>query len=76
MPRYHFDLVDRTTVADQGGHECDDESEAFAVASALAAKLHECRPDLRQKGFRILVTDQDGEEIYSAPLDPLNFGFG
>jgi hypothetical protein len=76
MRKYHFDLVDKTTVADQGGQECASDDQAIDVATQLALKLHALRPELRKRGFKILVTDQDGEEIHVAPLDPPDLRFG
>lgn len=69
MPRYHFDLVDKTTIADQGGQMLADEDEAMRVADTLARELRVVRPDLIGKGYMILVTDEDGREVYRARID-------
>jgi hypothetical protein len=69
MPRYHFDLVDKTTSADQGGQMLTDEDEAMRVADTLARELRVVRPDLIGKGYMILVTDEDGREVYRARID-------
>jgi hypothetical protein len=69
MPRYHFDLVDSKTVADQGGQLLEDETMAIHVADRLAEELSDARPELRGKGFKVLVSDADGERIHEAPLD-------
>lgn len=69
MPRYHFDLIDSKTVADQGGQLLEDESLAIEVADRLAHELSLSRPELRGKGFKVLVTDADGERVHEAPLD-------
>ncbi|WP_375160973.1 hypothetical protein [Bradyrhizobium sp. RDT46] len=69
MPRFHFDLVDTTTVADQGGQLLEDSSMAIQIADRLAQELSEARPELRGKGFKILVTDADGEHVHEAALD-------
>jgi hypothetical protein len=76
VKKYHFDLVDRTTIADQGGHECAGDYQAVEVATQLALKLHATRPDLREKGFKILVTNEDGEQIHIAPLDASDMRLG
>jgi hypothetical protein len=36
MPRYHFNLVDSKTVADQGGAEISDDMQAMDVAEQIA----------------------------------------
>jgi|EndMetStandDraft_4_1072995.scaffolds.fasta_scaffold1313162_1 hypothetical protein len=69
MPRYHFDLIDSTTVADQGGQLLEDESMAIEVADRLAQELSVVRPELRGKGYKVLVTNADGERVHEAPLD-------
>jgi hypothetical protein len=72
MPRYHFHLVDRKTVAEQGGQLLEDWSMAIRVADRLAQELSETRRELRGKGFKILVTDADGEHVHEASLDNSN----
>ena len=69
MPRYHFDLVNKTTSADQGGQILPDDDEAIKVADTLARELRVARPDLIGKGYKILVTDEDGREVYRARID-------
>jgi hypothetical protein len=69
VPRYHFDLVDSTTVADQGGRIIADDVMAADVADRLAQKLFAIRKELRGKSFFILVTNAEGEEIHRAPID-------
>jgi len=69
MPRYHFDLVDTKTVADQGGQLLEDDLVAVQVADRLAEELTRNRPELQGKGYKVLVTDADGERVHEAPLD-------
>ncbi|UWU95563.1 DUF6894 family protein [Bradyrhizobium sp. CB1015] len=69
MPRYHFDLVDSKTVADEGGAELPDDMQALDVAEEIARRLLEQRPELKGRHFSILVTNDDGEEIGRVPLD-------
>jgi uncharacterized protein DUF6894 len=71
MPRYHFDLVDSRTVADQGGQVLADDFMASEVADRLAEELRSVRPELRGKGYAILVTNDEGEEVHRAQLDKL-----
>jgi hypothetical protein len=72
MPRYHFDLVDSKTVADEGGQELPDDAAAEQVAKEIAARLRKERPQLKNRNFAILVTNQDGEQIFRAPIDFAN----
>jgi hypothetical protein len=54
VPRYHFDLVDSTTVADQGGRIVADDVMAADVADRLAQQLFDIRKELRGKIFTSL----------------------
>src|SRR5436190_18118784 len=72
MPRYHFDLVDSKTVADEGGQELPDDATAEKVAKEIAARLREEQPQLKNHNFAVLVTNQDGERIFRAPIDLAN----
>jgi hypothetical protein len=68
MPRYHFDLIDHTTVEDKGGQVLADDVMASDVADRLAEDLYQVRPELRGKGYSILVSDAEGETIHEAPV--------
>jgi hypothetical protein len=59
MPRYHFDLVDHTTVEHKGGQILADDIVAAGVADELARRVYEVRPELHGKGYSILVTNAD-----------------
>ncbi|MBR1168181.1 DUF6894 family protein [Bradyrhizobium sp. DASA03005] len=72
MPRYHFDLVDSKTVADEGGAELPDDMQALDVAEEIARRLLAQRPELKGRHFAILVTNEDGEEIGRVPLDVMH----
>jgi hypothetical protein len=69
MPRYHFDLVDHTTVEDHGGQILTDDLTAADVADELARRIFEVRPELRGQGYWILVTDAEGQEVHRARID-------
>jgi hypothetical protein len=69
VPRYHFDLVDSHTVADEGGAEMPDDIVAMDAAELLAKRLLQERPELKDRAFAILVTNDDGEEVCRIPLD-------
>ena len=72
MPRYHFYLVDSQTVADKGGHELPDNATAENVAKHLAERLRGDLPELRNRNFAIVVTDEDGERVCRIPIDLSN----
>jgi hypothetical protein len=69
MPRYHFDLVDHNTVEDKGGQALADDVMASDVADRLAEELYQVRPELRGKGYSILVSGPDGETVHNAPVE-------
>jgi hypothetical protein len=69
MPFYHFDLINSRNVADEGGAELADDIGAMDSADALARRLLDQHPSLRNQQFAILVTNDDGDEICRVPLD-------
>lgn len=69
MPFYHFDLINSRTVTDEGGAELADDIGAMDSADALARRLLDQHPSLRNRQFAILVTNDDGDEICRVPLD-------
>ncbi|MEA2795774.1 MAG: hypothetical protein QOI87_3154 [Bradyrhizobium sp.] len=69
MPRYHFDLVDSKTAADEGGAELSDDVAAMDTAETLAKRLLQERPDLKNRHYAILVTNGNGDEVCRIPLD-------
>jgi hypothetical protein len=72
MPFYHFDLINSRTVADEGGAELPDDIMAMDSADALARRLLDEYPDLRNQHYAVLVTNDDGDEICRVPLDILH----
>ncbi|WP_029582657.1 hypothetical protein [Bradyrhizobium sp. URHD0069] len=69
MPLYHFDLVNSETVVDEGGAELSDDIAAMDTAETLAKRLLQERPELKNRHYAILVTNEDGDEICRIPLD-------
>jgi hypothetical protein len=69
MPRHHFDLVESKTVADEGGAEVSDDIKAMDIAEEIARRLLLERPELKNRQYSILVSNEDGEEVYRVPLD-------
>ena len=72
MPRYHFHLVDSQTVADKGGQELPDNATAERVAKQLAERLRGHLPQLRNRNFAVVVTDEDGGRVCRIPIDLSN----
>jgi F420-0:gamma-glutamyl ligase len=68
MPRYHFDVIGRNTIADRTGLLLPDDIHASDAADRLARELYEIRPELRVRECAVLVTDDDGEEVHRAPI--------
>jgi len=50
-------------VEDNGGQILADDVIAADVADELARRVYEVRPELRNKGYAILVTDDEGREV-------------
>jgi hypothetical protein len=68
MPRYHFDVIGRNTIADRTGLLLPDDIHASDAADRLASELYENRPELRVRECAVLVTDDDGEEVHRASI--------
>ena len=68
MPRYHFDVIGRNTIADRTGLLLPDDIHASDAADRLASELYEIRPELRVRECAVLVTDDHGEEVHRAPI--------
>ena len=71
MPRYYFDLIDHVTVEDRGGQILVDDGAAAHVADELARKLCEIQPELRDRGFSVVVKDANGVEVHRAPVEEI-----
>jgi hypothetical protein len=69
MSRYHFDLVDSKTVADEGGAEVSDDIKAMDIAKEIARRLLLERPEVKNRQYSILVSNENGEEVCRVPLD-------
>jgi hypothetical protein len=70
MPHYNFDLVDHITVQDEGGQDLADDIAASDIADELADRIYQEHPDLSDKGYFILVSDEEGREICRAAIRP------
>jgi Domain of unknown function (DUF6894) len=72
MPFYHFDLVNTRTHVDAGDAELPDDIEAMDSADLIARRVLKTYPDIKNRHYAILVTNEDGEEICRLPLDILH----
>ncbi|HZR72341.1 DUF6894 family protein [Bradyrhizobium sp.] len=72
MPFYRFELVNTKSIEDEGGTDLDDDIEAMDSADMLARRILEERPDLKNRHYYILVTNEDGEEIVRLPLEVIH----
>lgn len=69
MPLYHFDLVNWRAVVDAGGADLADDMAAMDSADQVARGLLERMPQLKNKHYAVLVTNEDGDEVCRLPLD-------
>ena len=72
MPLYHFDLVNTKTILDEGGAELHDDIEAMDSADMIARRILDEQPDLKDRHYFILVTNEDGEEVCRLPLETIH----
>ena len=69
MPLYHFDLVNWKAVVDAGGADLADDIEAMNSADVIARRLLERLPQLKNRHYAVLVTNEEGDEVCRLPLD-------
>jgi hypothetical protein len=69
MPLYHFDLVNWKAVVDAGGADLDDDIAAMNSADVIARRLLERLPQLKNRHYAVLVTNEEGDEVCRLPLD-------
>jgi hypothetical protein len=72
MPLYNFDLVNWKAIVDAGGADLADDIEAIDSADNIARRLIERLPQLKNKHYAVLVTNEDGDEVCRLPLDVLH----
>ena len=71
MPFYHFDLLVDGQPSNQGGMILEDLSVASDRADALAGELLLLKPELRSTNCFVRVVDENDNEIYRTPLEPI-----
>ena len=69
MPRYYFRLADGHVAANYGAHDLVDNTAAQIAAIELARSVREVHPELVDRGYNILVSDELGIEICVIPLE-------
>jgi hypothetical protein len=72
MPHFYFNWKDHPGIPDREGERCQTLDDAKAHADTVAAELGRNRPARDIKGQFIQVTNDDGEELYRAPLTNKN----
>lgn len=72
MPLYNFDLVNWRAVVNAGDAELMDDIEAMNSADTIARRLLEKLPQLKNRHYAILVTNEEGDEICRLPLDVIH----
>jgi hypothetical protein len=71
MPFYYFDLVIDGQPSSQGSMILEDLCVASDRADALASELRILRPELRCTNCFIRDVDDNNNEMYRTPLDPI-----
>jgi len=72
MPLYHFDLVNWKAVVDAGGLDLADDIAAMDSADTIARSLLERLPQLKNRHYAVLVTNEEGDEVCRLPLDVIH----
>jgi hypothetical protein len=71
MPFYYFDLLVDGQPKSQGGMILEDRVVASDRADALASELRILRPELGSRDCFVRVVDENDDEIYRTPLNPV-----
>ena len=69
MPLYHFDLVNWKAIVDAGGADLPGDIEAMNSADVIARGLLRRLPQLKNRHYAVLVTNEEGAEVCRLPLD-------
>jgi broad specificity phosphatase PhoE len=66
MPKFHFPIVDGYTIEDPVGLDLTTEEQARELAQAIARQIS---IDVgRAHGRSVIVVDEQGSQIYTAPI--------
>jgi len=69
LPHYNFELVDSWTSSEESCRNLPDQGRAMDAAHIIAKRVRNERPEMRNRGFLILVTDESGDEVCRVPID-------
>jgi len=72
MPLYHFDLVSPRTHVDAGDAELTDDIEAMDCADEIARHTLKITPEVRNRQYSVVITNEEGEEICLLPIDVIH----
>jgi hypothetical protein len=67
MPIFHFDIADRVRLEDPVGLDCKNEHDARKTADLIARQIA-IDLDGDSEDRVVVVVDEDGAEIYKAPV--------
>jgi hypothetical protein len=68
MPKYFFHLAGQLPARDLLGHECANDKDAKDHGSFIAHRIGTEKPGMVREGNFISVTNEQGDEIFQAPL--------
>ena len=69
MKQFYFDLAGTFKACDRVGHQCKSRREAMEHAKFIAHRIGVEKPPFAQAGSFIRVRDENGAEIYEAPIE-------
>jgi hypothetical protein len=69
MPLYQFELVGAESTTSLDGALLEDDHQAEGIALGLAGDVRTMRPELIAQGYKVVVRDESGNEIFHIPLD-------
>jgi hypothetical protein len=68
MPIFHFDIADGVRLEDPVGLDCASEHDARKTADRIARQIAADLVDCRNEERSVVVVDEAGTEIYTAPV--------
>jgi hypothetical protein len=69
MPKFRFEIIDGYKIEDPVGLDCRTPDEAMVVADKIARQIA-IDVGMTTKARNVVVVDDDGKEIYTAPVKP------
>ena len=68
MPRFFFHMENGARAEDDYGDPCDSLQQAKSYAEHVAVEVGRNKPDDAIRDTYILVTDEDGKEVFRTPV--------